>query len=166
MSQDTPAAGADRARPQAPLMISHQYTKDLSFEAPNTPQIFTQFTKQPEISINVDVKVEPVQENVFEVILHFEVDSRIGDTVAFLVELKYAAVVSVHVPEEHVRPMLLIEVPHLLFPYARNILSDTTRDAGFPPLMLQPLDFAAMYRNRFQAAQAQGPEDAPPVGHA
>ncbi|CCG09142.1 protein-export chaperone SecB [Pararhodospirillum photometricum] len=147
MSQDPQASGADTP----PLIINGQYIKDLSFEVPNAPMIFTRLDKTPEVSINIDVNATSVGEKAFEVVLHFQVESRFPDLVAFVAELKYGAVVTLTLPEEHLRPMLLIEVPRLLFPFARGILSDATRDGGFPPLMIQPLDFTALYRQRYMA---------------
>ncbi|MBK1663216.1 protein-export chaperone SecB [Rhodospirillum rubrum] len=151
MSDETATPGAD----QAPLIINGQYIKDLSFEVPNAPRIFAELDGQPEVPINVDVTATPVGERFFEVSLKFRIEGRIKGKVAFIAELDYCAVATVNLPDEHIHPVLLIEVPRLMFPFARNILADLTRDGGFPPLMIQPLDFAAMYRNRVQAAQSQ-----------
>ncbi|MCF8482975.1 MAG: protein-export chaperone SecB [Rhodospirillum sp.] len=147
------AAGGENQQP--PLIVNGQYIKDLSFEVPNAPRIFTEMEGQPEVPINVDVKAVAVGERFYEVTLHFRVEGRVKGNVAFICELDYCAVVTLNLPEEHVNPVLLIEVPRLMFPFARNILADLTRDGGFPPLMIQPLDFAAMYRNRQIANQAQ-----------
>ncbi len=159
------AAGAEGQGQQPPIVINGQYIKDLSFEVPNAPRIFTEMDGQPEVPINVDVRAQALGERFYEAVLHFRVEGRIKGQVAFICELEYAAVVTLNLPEEHVQPVLLIEVPRMLFPYARNILSDLTRDGGFPPLMIQPLDFATMYRNRQQAAQGNAETAAPSNGN-
>ncbi len=134
-----------------PLVINGQYIKDLSFEVPGSPGIFSTLQKdKPDISVNVDVKVIPMQEKLFEVILHMKAECKSGDTVAFILELAYAGLFTVNSPPEYLQPILLIECPRLLFPFARYIITDVTRDGGFPPLMLSPVDFAGMYRNQVE----------------
>ncbi len=142
----------------APIAINAQYIKDLSFEAPATPGIFTQLqSSSPDVSINVNVNAQPLQENVFEVQLHIRGECSIGDTTAFMTELVYGGVFTLNVPQEHLQAVLLIECPRLLFPFARNIVADATRDGGFPPLMLAPVDFVAMFQQ--QQAEADGGGD-------
>jgi len=149
---DTPGnGGADAAAQQPPLAINGQYIKDLSFESPNSPGILAELqNQQPDVNVNIDVqaaKVEgPEGASMFEIVLDIRADLKLGEKVGFIIELKYAGVFTLNVPEEHLGAMLLIECPRLLFPFARNILADTTRDGGFVPLMLQPIDFAAMYQ--------------------
>ena len=158
---DTPGnGGANAQQQQPPLIINGQYIKDLSFEAPNSPAIFPEIqSNQPDIKVNVDVQTNKIEaaENtdMFEVVLDIGAELRIGDKVGFIVELKYAGLFTLNVPEEHVGAMLVIECPRVLFPFARNIISDSTRDGGFVPLLLQPIDFAAMY----QANLAQQTQD-------
>ena len=150
-------AGGEEAKPA--LAINAQYIKDLSFEAPNAPAILAQMQQhQPQISININVRATPLQQSAYEVVLNVKADCKAGDEMAFIVELAYGGVFTINVPQEHVQPVLLIECPRLLFPFARNIIADATRDGGFPPLMLGPVDFVNMYRNQ---AQQQGEAEAP-----
>jgi preprotein translocase subunit SecB len=109
----------------------------------------------PEIGIAVDVKAAQLHANMFEVDLS-RTSSQAGDKVAFLVELLFSGVVTVNVPEEHLKPMLFIEVPRHLFPFARAVVAGVTRDAGFPPLMIAPIDFVDMYQQRMATASAEG----------
>ena len=132
-----------------PVIINAQYIKDLSFEAPNAPHIFTDMQKQqPDISINIDVRAQPLHNNAFEVVLHITSECKVGEKIAFIQELVYGGVFSLNVPPEHIQAVLLIECPRLLFPFARNIIADSSRDGGFPPLMLGPIDFVNMFKNR------------------
>ncbi|OIR00756.1 protein-export protein SecB [mine drainage metagenome] len=138
-----------------PLLVNMQYVKDQSFEAPNAPAIFTDMqTTAPEIGIKVNVQANPVQDSLFEVSLLLNVEAKLGDKTAFILELVYGGLFTLNVPEEHVQPMLLIECPRILFPFARAIVAETTQNGGFPPLMLQPLDFVSLYRQRMEQ---QGP---------
>lgn len=155
-SGSNPAQAAGAAQPM--LAINSQFIKDLSFEVPNGAQIFAAMQKaQPNISLNLDVQANPVDEaaNQFEVVLHIKADCKIGDMVGFIVELIYSGVFTVNMPKEHLHPVLLIECPRLLFPFARNILADVTRDGGFPPLMLGLVDFAALYQARLNEIAKQ-----------
>jgi len=155
---DNAADGQQAQADQPPITINAQYIKDLSFEAPATPGVFAQMkTESPDVTINVDVNAHPLQDNLFEVQLHIRAECKVADTTAFLTELVYGGVFGVNVPQEHLQPMLLIECPRLLFPFARNIVADATRDGGFPPLMLAPVDFVAMFQN--QAAASEGAAD-------
>lgn len=139
-----------------PIQINAQYIKDLSFEAPATPGIFGKMqSESPDVTINVDVNAHPVQENLYEVQLHIRGTCAVGEETAFISELVYGGLFTINVPEEHLQPMLLIECPRLLFPFARNIVADTTRDGGFPPLMLAPVDFVAMFQQQAAAAGAE-----------
>jgi preprotein translocase subunit SecB len=152
---ETPAeapAAPQEAHP--PLVIHGQYIKDLSFEAPNTPEIFRVAGEPQDIPIGIDVKVRKLEDGAFEVVLHLKVEAKTSDRVAFLFEIAYAGLCSIHVPEQHVEPVLLVEVPRLLFPFVRAIVADMTKDGGFPPLMITPIDFAELYRQRVQRAQA------------
>ncbi len=157
-----PSAGdssGDGPQEAPPLQVVAQYTKDLSFEAPVTPSIFEKMQENnPEITINIDVNVQPIEEKkIFEVILNCRAECKVGGTIAFILELSYGGVFNINVPDEHLEPVLLVECPRLLFPFARNIMSDTTRDGGFPPLMLGPVDFVSMYQS--QLAQRQSAEE-------
>jgi len=154
--------GGDNAQ-QAALAINGQYIKDLSFESPNSPSILAELqNQQPDVNVNVDVQAGKMEgqaaQNMYEVILDMRAELKLGEKVGFIVELKYGGVFTINVPEEHIGAMLLIECPRMLFPFARNILADATRDGGFVPLLLQPIDFAAMYQANL-AQQVQDTQD-------
>jgi preprotein translocase subunit SecB len=148
-------AGDQQQQPeQRPgLSIAGQYIKDLSFEVPGAPQIFSEMKKAPEIPISVDVQARHLGGNHFEVTTHFDIKASVEGKPGFVLELVYGAVVQCTAPQEHIQPMLLIEAPRLMFPFARNLISEITRDGGFPPLMLQPIDFVQLFRERVAAAQ-------------
>ncbi|CCQ75627.1 protein-export chaperone SecB [Magnetospira sp. QH-2] len=155
---ETPTGDAPEQQ-NPPLVINGQYIKDLSFEAPNAPAVFGALQKgQPDVNIGVDVNARPLQDNLFEVELHVRAQCKAEDSVAFIAELVYAGLFSLNVPDEHREPVLLVECPRMLFPFARSILADVTRDGGFPPLMLSMIDFVAMYQRNKQeaAAKAEG----------
>ncbi len=158
MTEEKAAQGAEDQAPLPPLTINGQFIKDLSFEAPHVPEIFADMANEaPDISIAVDVKASQLHANMFDVDLSLSVEAKTGDKVAFVAEILYSGVVTVNVPEEHLKPMLFIEVPRYLFPFARAVIAGATRDAGFPPLMIAPIDFVEMYQQRMaNAAAAEG----------
>jgi preprotein translocase subunit SecB len=138
------------------FQVNAQYIKDLSFEAPGTPQIFAALAgTQPDVSVQINLDAQPLGSSLYEVTLHLVVEAKLKEKTAFILDLTYGGIFTVDVPEEHVQPMLLIECPRLLFPFARNIIGDCVRDGGFPPILLQPIDFVAMYRNRLEQIAAQ-----------
>ena len=139
----------------APVVINAQYVRDISFEAPHVPQIFTELKSSPEIAVNVDVQAAKMQDNVFEVTLKIKTEAKVETKTAFLCEVEYGCIAGVNVPAEHVEPILLIEIPRLLFPFARNIIADLTRESGFPPLMINPIDFVGLYHQRLAEMQKQ-----------
>jgi preprotein translocase subunit SecB len=156
---DTPNQGDENAQnPGQPLLaVAGQYIKDLSFEAPGAPGVFGLLQKQqPDIAVNVDVNAHGLQDKLYEVVLHVRAECKVGETTAFIAELSYGGLFNVNVPKEHLEPVLLIECPRLLFPFARNILADMTRDGGFPPVMLGMVDFVAMYQRQIQERAAAG----------
>lgn len=136
-----------------------QYLKDLSFESPNAPQIFApQQGQAPDFSIDINVLPRKIAAERYEVTLTLKVAMVRGKKTCFLVEIVYAGLVAVaekNTDEALLQALLLIEVPRLLFPYARNILSELTQSSGFPPLVVQPVDFAALYRKRLAQAREQ-----------
>jgi len=160
------AAAVPEAQPIQPLTVNIQYVKDLSFEVPGAPEIYTTLRSQPNVNINLDVQARRIQDgqDVFEVTLQIKAEatepqSQAGNGQAadarpvFIAELSYSGVFTLSgVPENTVEPLLLVECPRLLFPYARNILADVTRDGGFPPVLLQPIDFVSLWQSR----RAQG----------
>ncbi len=150
--------GAQDVRPQ--LGIQTQYVKDLSFENPTGANRSAEAERSPQITINVQVEARRQSETEFEVVLQITAHAQHEGKPVFLVELSYAGLFTfIGIPQDAMQPALLIECPRLLFPFARRIVADVTRDGGFPPLLLAPIDFMALYRNRQQqAAQAQAQE--------
>ncbi len=136
------------------LNVLAQYIKDLSFENPLAPNSLRPREKAPEISININVNANPLSETDFEVELTMEATAGEGDDAMFKVELIYCGVFRLeNLPEEAKAPAILIECPRMLFPFARQIVADATRNGGFPPLLIDPIDFAALYQQR--AAEEQ-----------
>lgn len=138
------------------MHILGQYIKDLSFENPNAPRSLQQ-GEQPKLDINVNVGAQQMSEGQFEVSMTLTAKAQRPDMVMFNVELVYAGLFRITgVPTEHMHPFVMIECPRMIFPFARNILADATRNGGFPPLLLDPIDFAQLYRqNMAQQAPAQ-----------
>jgi preprotein translocase subunit SecB len=141
----------------APQMkVLGQYLKDLSFENPNAPQSLNTQASQPEINISVNVNARTLSATDFEVELHLEAKASHNEKVVFAAELLYAGVFRLeNIPQEALHPVVLIECPRMLFPFARQVLADATRNGGFPPLMLDPIDFAGMYQKRLAQGQAR-----------
>ncbi len=122
-----------------------QYVKDLSFENPNAPAVF-QIAGQPKLDVQFNIGATQVGDGVNEVVLKIEARAEIEGQVMYLVDLSYAGLFGLrNVPDEHLQPFLLGEAPRILFPFARRVLADAVRDGGFPPLMLEPIDFAQLY---------------------
>lgn len=133
------------------LRVLTQYVKDLSFENPNAPRSLGTQTEPPQIEVRVDVGVQRLAELDYEVAIHIGVDAKTGSDVLFVVELDYAGLFRLqNVPEADIEPVLVVECPRQIFPFARRIVADVTRDGGFPPLMLDPIDFMALYQQRVQ----------------
>ncbi len=172
MSQTTPTPQPGTPA-TAPLVVNIQYVKDLSFEVPGAPQIFTTLRAQPQVAINLDVQARRIAEggNTYEVSLLIRAEATDpsppadgtpanGQTttapVVFVAELTYAGVFTLTgLPDNAIEPVLLVECPRMLFPFARNILADVSRDGGFPPVLLQPIDFVQLWQSR-RAQTAQG----------
>ncbi|WP_375398824.1 protein-export chaperone SecB [uncultured Sphingomonas sp.] len=150
-SSEPLANGADNAPTIG--MIS-QYVKDLSFESPNAPAIFQSETP-PQIEVEFGIGAAQVGEDVHEVTLKIEVKARSAEQVAFIVELSFAGLFGVrNVSLDALQPFMLGEAPRLLFPFARRVLADAIRDGGFPPLMLDPIDFGALYLQQKEAQES------------
>ncbi|CAN7228519.1 protein-export chaperone SecB [Phyllobacterium sp. LjRoot231] len=141
---------------QQTLNILAQYVKDLSFESPGAPLSLRPRENAPGISINVNVNANPIAENDFDVVLTLSAKAVEGKDVLFNAELVYGGVFRlVGFPQEHLLPLLFIECPRLLFPFARQIIAEATRNGGFPPLMIDPIDFAQMFQQRMAEEQAK-----------
>lgn len=159
-------AQATGQRMTAPLVVNAQYVKDFSFENPHAPQSLVASPAQPKIDVQVDVKARSLAENVSEVMLTIRAEASAGDKTAFIVELAYGGVFTLApMPAEQARAILLIEAPRLLFPFARQIIAEATTNGGYPPLVLQPIDFVDLYRRQILAARNEG-LDVQTVGNA
>lgn len=149
---DEQASNGSDTSPQIGLIS--QYVKDLSFENPNAPQVY-QWQGQPQIDVQFNIGAATLGDDVHEVSLKIDITARAEQRTAFAVELVYAGLFALkNVPHDHLQPFLLAEAPRLLFPFARRVVADAVQDGGFPPLMLDPIDFAALYMQR--AAQMEG----------
>jgi len=143
---------ADTNAPALNVLV--QYIKDLSFENPNAPRSLASPTAQPDVNIQINVNARPLQGGEFEVELQINGDAAVQGTTLFAVELVYGGIFRVqNVPEQSIQPVVLIECPRLLFPFARQIVAEAVRGGGFPPLMIDPVDFAALYQQRLAAAE-------------
>ena len=174
MSQTSPAQPqnpqADQQLP--PLVVNIQFVKDLSFEVPGAPDIYTSLRSPPQVQLNLDVQARALQEggNVYEVTLMIRAEATEGQGApgtgngaagpngegrpVFIVELSYSGIFTLNnLPPDTIEPVLLVECPRLLFPFARNVLADVTREGGFQPVLLQPIDFVSLWQSRRAAAQ-------------
>ena len=145
--------GMDAQTPR--VQVIGQYVKDLSFENPSAPG---NLTSRPQIELNVDLQARQLEHEHFEVELKLRVSATSDDKPAFLLELVYAGLFYLqNVPDEIRSQVLLIEAPHILFPFARRIVADMVRDGGMPPLMIEPIDFSALYRAKAAEMQQMRP---------
>lgn len=147
----------DNANTDRRILVHAQYIKDLSFENPNAPRVLIEGSTQPDVEITVNVGAQVIDENQYEVTLNLAAKASSEETTLFLVDLTYAGLVTPEgVGTDEINPLIMIEAPRLLFPFARAIISDATRDGGFMPLNIQPVDFVAVYQhNLAQQAAAQ-----------
>ncbi|WP_293941584.1 protein-export chaperone SecB [Sphingomonas sp.] len=164
--EQTPATTPDTAPqidddlPQAATIA--QYIKDLSVENPNAPAVY-QWGVQPLLDVQFNIAINKITDDVHEVALKIEVSAKSNEGTHFHVDLAYGGVFAFrNLPEEALPPFLLVEAPRLLFPFARQIVADAVQNTGFPPLLLDPIDFGAAYMAQVEAANA-GQE---PNGHA
>ena len=152
-SGEQSAATEDRAPRQ--IVVHAQYIKDLSFENPNAPDILIDPPSQPDVEIGVNVGARGLNSEQYEVMLSLSARAKTAEKSLFLAELTYAAIVSAPDTErDDLNPLIMIEAPRLMFPFARAIISDMTRDGGFMPLSIQPIDFVAVYQNNLERQQA------------
>ena len=125
--------------------IRGQYIKDLSFENPNAPQSLNAVNNRPNIDVNVDLKAAKLQDELYEMTLHIAARAVDNGNTLFLAELAYAGIFQIAgVPEDRIEQLIMIDCPFVLFPFARRVMADITRDGGFPPLMLDPIDFHSL----------------------
>lgn len=138
------------------ILLNAQYLKDLSFESPGVPQSLMASQQASNVSLGIDVAVQQLDGERFEVVLNFRCQAQTDNATVFLIELAYAGLFTLSgIPQDQLQPILFIEAPRLLFPFARAIVADVTRDGGFPPLLVNPVDFVDMYRRRLADAQQQ-----------
>ena len=174
MSDDAQRAATAQV-PLPPILINTQYAKELSFRVPGAPGIYANMPERPHVTLALDVLVRPIldvqPQPVFEVTLTIKCEASVSapqedaapPVIAYQLELGYAGIFTLaHVPQNAIEPVLLAECPRLLFPFARRLLADITREAGFPPLLLQPIDFIAFWQNkRQQNVQVERAAEAP-----
>ena len=158
-SGESPEAAANQQSEQAApqIRLLSQYVKDISFENPRPPNQLPHTIEAPQISINVNVNAVPLNSDQtnFEIELKLEARAVKDDDVVFIAELVYGAVlVLINVGDDIKQPLTLIEGPRMIFPFARRILADLVRDGGFPPFLIDPIDFTALYRNHLAQQQA------------
>lgn len=139
--------------------VRGQYVKDLSFENPHAPHSLTLTSQNPTIDVNVDIRAQRVQDSFYESTLHIAARAVQDDNTLFLVELAYSGIFELHnIPDDRIESLLFVDCPFVLFPFARRVVADVTRDGGFPPLMLEPIDFHTLYRqNKAKAATQDTP---------
>ena len=165
---DTPLNGAQDGAPQVNALA--QYIKDLSAENPGAPQVF-QWQATPQLDVQFNLNVNRVSDDVHEVVLRIELKAMSDQGAHFLVDLSYAGLFAmINIPEDAFAPFLLVEAPRLLFPFARQIVADAVQNLGFPPVLLDPIDFGAAYMQQLEAAEANAGDaplaDVEPVGNA
>lgn len=158
MADQEPASGSNGSgenNGEAQVSILAQYVKDLSVESPSAPQVFS-WQVQPGLDVQFNIGVNAAGDGVHEVMLKIDVSARSENGVHFVVDLSYAGLFGLrNLPEEALQPFLLIEAPRLLFPFARQIVAEAVSNTGFPPLLLDPIDFAGAYMSQLQAQQGQ-----------
>jgi len=151
--------GAQAGQSQGQLRLLAQYTKDLSFENPSAPESLSAAQDGPKIDVSVDVQAHRRSNTEFEVSLKLSATAKKGEDTVFIVELVYAGLFQMtNIPEEQLQPIVLVECPRLIFPFARRVLADATRDGGFPPLLIDPIDFVGLYQQQMLAQQKQAEE--------
>ncbi|MBC2666937.1 protein-export chaperone SecB [Novosphingobium flavum] len=159
---DAPAANGEDTGPAAGVIS--QYVKDLSVENPNAPHSY-QWTEQPQLDVQFNIQSTPVDGEVHEVELKIQMSAKSAQGTAYIIELSYGGIVGMRgLAPEQMHAFLYGEAPRILFPFARRILADAVRDAGYPPVLLEPIDFNGLYLQ--QIAQAAQTAEAEPAGNA
>ena len=151
--EDQQPAGAADNLPQVGVIA--QSVKDMSFENPNAPAVY-QWQGNPQMDVQFNIGSQLVGPDVHEVVLKVDITAKANEGTAFQMELLYGGLFALkNIPQEQLQPFLLAEAPRILFPFARRIISEATIDAGFPPLLLDPIDFAGLYMQRAAHEQAE-----------
>lgn len=152
------------------MQVMAQYIKDLSIENPNSPASIVGGWGAPETNVQINIRTQQLKDDMYESVLMFRIEAKApkqDNKVAFIVELAYAATVSLqNIPEDNIQAVLMIEVSKMLFPFAREVVADATVKAGFPPLYLQPISFESIYAQEVQRRQAEAGKDAQPAEKA
>lgn len=152
---EAPAETAEQPQAGPMLQILAQYTKDASFENPNAPESLRSGLSAPKINIGIEIGRQMFEDDTVEVTLMLRADASRDDKTVFIAELEYAGLFAFsNVNAEEIQPMILIECPRLLFPFARQIMAEMTQNGGYPPIMLEPPDFAAMFRDEMMRRMA------------
>jgi len=157
MADETPIIPATDAAPDdAPQAAAiAQYIKDLSVESPNSPQVF-QWQGQPQVDVQFNINVDRIAEEVHEVVLRINVSAKSDQGTHFLVDLSYAGLFGLrNFPDEALAPFMLVEAPQLIFPFARQVVAEAVQNTGFPPLLLEPIDFGRAFVATMENAQAE-----------
>ena len=158
-AKEAAEAQAQQQAQQGPMLsVLAQYTKDQSFENPNAPDSLRSGLEAPAIQIGIEIGRQMLEGDNVEVTLMLKAEAKRGDQVAFIAELEYAGLFAFQgVGVEEIQPLILIECPRLLFPFARQIMAEMTQNGGYPPIMLEPPDFAAMFRDEMMRRAADQP---------
>lgn len=168
MAEADQTAAEAGSKPAPSISIKAQYLRDLSFENVAVQQAGGRLDDKPEIQVGVNLDAKKRGEDTYEVILKVTATAKGEDVMMFLIEMEYAGVFEIkNVPENQLHPVLMIECPRIIFPFARRIVSDLTRDGGYPPLMLDMVDFAGIYRAELEKRRAAAElENEPAAGNA
>ncbi|MEP7029610.1 MAG: protein-export chaperone SecB [Pseudolabrys sp.] len=154
--------GGPAANVEPQLQVVAQYIKDFSFENPNAPNSLGPNQEQPQIGIQINVGASPISDSDIEVVLKLEGKAELSGKILFRFELDFGGVFRIrNVPQESLNAIVLIECPRLLFPFAREIIATAVRNGGFPPLLLDPVDFVALYRQKMEQVAAAPPPGVP-----
>ena len=155
MAEETNGA-AGATPPQPRLQMLTQYIRDLSFENIAVQKGVTAAEGKPDVKVQINLDVQQRPGDRYEVALKVNVDSKVGESRIFILELDYAGLFFIqNVPQDQLHPLLMIECPRLVFPYVRRVVGDVTRDGGYPPLNLEQIDFLALYRQELARRQAE-----------
>jgi len=151
-----PEAKANQGAEAPVLNVLTQYIKDLSFESPNAPKALHAREKTPPINISINVNATSMDDDNYDVTLTLNAKAGEENDVMFNIELVYGGVFKIqNIPQEHLTPVIFIECPRILFPFARQIIADATRNGGFPPLMIDPIDFGMLFQRRMAEENAK-----------
>lgn len=165
MSDDTQGAATPQAAVPPSMNLVGQYIRDLSFENPGAPTTLLSGAGNPAFNVSISVGVKKQNDEIYAVELTLNAKANREETVLFNVELVYGGIFRIkNVPENQMAPLLMIECPRLVFPFARQVLANVTQQGGFPPLMMEPVDFAAIYRQNLSKLAAQQGGAAPVPG--